>query len=164
MKTVHVFPRRNRRVNSSLVDGPGQGRLDENGVDARVLVQLFDQAEQFRLSGGRGQHSSLGKNSQTLRRLLLHAHVNSRGGIFTDANENEPRLCPSRFECGNSSGGFVMNLLGYGAAVDERGLRHQGRSSESISMTGTVGQRGSMNSSPVTMMRNPLYRSSLYSG
>ncbi len=90
--------------------------------------------------------------------FLLHGDVNAGGGILTDANEHEGRLRAARLEGGDALGRFRVNLTGNGAAINDLAEWHQGmRSTVWTCKTGVRGQRVSMTSVPVTVMRVPIY-------
>ena len=98
--------------------------MDENPVQARVRIQPCQEREQFGFARGFGQNVGLRKNSQLGAGFFFPAHIDLRGGVFTDPHERQPRLQAARFENSDPLGQFGLQLLGDGPSVDKILGRH----------------------------------------
>src|SRR5258705_7850783 len=156
MKSIHVFFRQNGGIDAGSTDLRRQRRLHENAMNAGIGIQLVKEGEQFCFARILWKDSGFRKDAKPGARPLLHPDIDLRGWVFAHSHESKAGLDASRFESADSGTRFSVNLLRYGASIDEIGKRHQGTVSIfSTSITGVLGQRSSSISSPVTRMRCP---------
>jgi len=82
MKPVHILVGRGRGADRLRIDVGGHGLLDEDPMNARILVHLLD-AREYLLGGGvPGQRDLPAVDVGLGARLLFHPHVRGGGCII----------------------------------------------------------------------------------
>ena len=104
-----------------VVDVCGQRQLDQDAVDAGVVVQRLDTGQQFGL-GHRGivllQHRM---KARVLAGLDLVAHIDLGGRVVADQDHGQAGRGAAGLQGGGALGDFGTQLAGEGVAVDELG-------------------------------------------
>ena len=92
VKTVHVLGRIDGFDHPLRADMPGQRQLHQDTVDRRIVVQSFDQGEQFALGDRRGElvRKALHAHLQGLAPLV--AHVDPAGRVLAHEHHGETGL------------------------------------------------------------------------
>ncbi len=75
MKSIDVFVRIDRQQDLSLIKVFGQGQLNENAVDFRVVVHLFNKSQQLLLRGFSRQAVIIGINPYFLTCTLFGSNI-----------------------------------------------------------------------------------------
>src|SRR5207253_2171984 len=97
----------------------------------------LNQAEELGLARFLTKDFGPRKNSKPLAGPLLHPNIHLGGGVFADPDKDQPRLDSPRRQVFDANGSLAVDLLCYGASINEIGNRHYGTvSSLSMAMTG----------------------------
>src|SRR5689334_5749293 len=97
MKAVDVLFRLHRGIDDFLADVAWERGLDEDAMQASVVIQFRKQLKQNRFAGVFRQDVGFGKNVEFTAGLLLATDVNLGGRIFSDANESQTGLDAASF-------------------------------------------------------------------
>jgi len=90
----------------------GQGQLDQDAVDGRVLVQAVDQGEQFVLAGAGGQVMGLGNETDFLAVFALVRNIDLRGGIAAHQDHGQAGNAQSLLAAFSYSLGYLLAEAG----------------------------------------------------
>ena len=124
MKSIHIFVRQHRGINSRGTQVRGQWRLHQDAVDARVAVEFAEHCEKLRLRCRIGQYLSLGKNAQPRAHPFLHPDIDFRRRVFAHPHEGQSWLDSLLLQRTDALGGFQVDFFGQRAPVNEVGKRH----------------------------------------
>ena len=119
MKSVHVFVRRNRVEDFSLIDLVRQRKLNKNGVHFRVGVELNNQIEKTPFRAGLRQVVGKGPDAQLGAGAFLHADVDLACGVVPDQDDGDSGNNLTARERFDFLGDLRTDLRGDLRAVDE---------------------------------------------
>ncbi len=89
MEAVHVLVRVDALQQLGGIEVGGEGQLDQNAVDGRVVVQAVDQRQQFFLGGAGGKIVGLGEEADLFAVLALVRDIDLRGGVGADQDHRQ---------------------------------------------------------------------------
>ena len=118
MKSIDVFRGRDGVDDLRAVDLLRQRELDEDSVDALVLVEALDLRQELGLGHGLGQDQLRSLRPELARFFGLAANVDLRGGIVPDPDGDE---AGAKAEPPDGRGDLGFDLVGDGFAVDDPG-------------------------------------------
>ncbi len=113
VKAVHVFFRVDGEGHFEFVDVLGQGQLHDEAVHVGVVVQVFDDLQNFGFRCFRPALDERGFKAHLLTGFDFRLHVKLTRGIGTDQHCGEVRRFLSvRLHVCDIAGDFFFNLLG----------------------------------------------------
>ena len=104
-----------------LVDVLGWRRLDEDAVDGRIVVELSDHGEKFRLGGFRREFQLDRVHTDLLAHAVLGANVGAGGWIVAHEHHRQTGRETTGFQLRDLGGTFGKDGVGDGDAVNNLG-------------------------------------------
>ena len=120
VKAVHVLVRRDGLDHAARVDVGRQGKLYQDAVHGRILVQFIQPGQQGSLGGLLGQVLADRMEACRLTGPNLVAHIDLGSRRITDQDHGQARALPGGIE--NLLGGlahFFADLGGDGGAINQ---------------------------------------------
>jgi len=89
VEAVDVFGGVDGTYDGFFINVGGRRRLDEDAVDRRIVVEAFDDLEEFFLGGFGREGDFFGVDAEVSTGADFRADVDFRGGVFTDEDDGE---------------------------------------------------------------------------